>query len=98
MITPAQKSELLRYIETADVCPSFREMMGHMQVKSKNSIWRMLNELETDGRIRRLKQRSRAIEVVSAERRQFFRFDPETKQLVQFTPVSMTVDGKAAQK
>jgi len=94
MITSAQKSRLLRYIRDAEVCPSFREMKRYLHFKSTSQTMAVLDALETDGSIRRLRYRARAIEVVrpvSKERRQFFRFDPETKKLVQFTPGSSSV-------
>lgn len=90
MITPAQKSKLLRFIKSSDVCPSYGEIKAHLGFGSKSQVARLLDTLEMDGSIRRLRSRARAIEVVwpPQDRRQFFRFDEKTKELVQFTPVS----------
>ena len=63
-----QQLELLQYIEVFiginGYSPSFVEMQTALNLKSKSSVFRLLASLEEQGRIRRLRNRSRAIEVV----------------------------------
>lgn len=64
-----QQADLLAFIKayTAQhgVCPSYQEMQAAAGLKSKSGIPRMLAALEERGRIRRLHNRARAIEVVT---------------------------------
>jgi SOS-response transcriptional repressor LexA len=46
------------------VPPSFTEIAGALQIKSKSSVYRIICQLEERGLIRRLAKRPRAIEVV----------------------------------
>jgi repressor LexA len=62
-LTPRQR-ELLVYIQTREVCPSFREMQAALGLNSKSSIHALLTGLEQRGHIRRLHGRCRAIEVL----------------------------------
>lgn len=69
-LTP-QQQKLLSFIgnklgETGGVAPSFSEMAKHMGFVSRSNIYRLLGELEERGRILRLKNRARAIEIVEA--------------------------------
>lgn len=68
-LTPRQ-AELLSFIEryTAEnggVAPTFEEMMLAVDLASKSGIHRLLGGLEERGRIRRLRDRARAIEVLT---------------------------------
>lgn len=71
-MTPHQK-QLLDFIrayqaEHGGVSPSFDEMRGAIGGNSKSRVFDMLNRLESEGRIRRLRNRARAIEVVEDPR------------------------------
>lgn len=57
-------SFIREFIERYGYCPSFIEMMEGVNVKSKSVVFRLLNSLEEQGRIRRLHNRNRAIEIV----------------------------------
>lgn len=74
-LTPRQR-ELLDYIRARlakdGVAPSFEEMREHLGVSSKSGVFQLLRTLEEKGRIRRLPDRARAIEVVG--------FNPLTAQ------------------
>lgn len=67
MITKRQR-DLLRFVKryTANngYCPNYDEIMQGIGLKSKNGVWRLVNELEQRGFVRRLPNRARAIEVV----------------------------------
>jgi repressor LexA len=56
--------ELLIYIQTRDLCPTFEEMMDALGLTSKASVQRVIKGLEERGYIRRLSMRARAIEVL----------------------------------
>lgn len=55
---------LAKYIEEHGYAPSFEEMAEALNVASKSNIHRLLDALEERGFIRRLRHRSRAIEVL----------------------------------
>lgn len=90
MLTPCQRDCLTVIAERLSrdgVSPSFREIMRALGLNSTCGVQRMLNALEERGMIRRLKDRSRAIEVLpagwaSARRATYFRFDDESKTFV----------------
>jgi SOS-response transcriptional repressor LexA len=60
--------ELLRFIKSFidanGFAPSFPQMMAGIDVTSKSGVYRLLVGLEEQGRIRRLHNRARAIEIV----------------------------------
>ena len=64
----SQQSTLLHYIDArlkdGGVSPSFDEMAKLLGLRSKSGVHRMLDGLEERGFIRRMKNRSRAIEVI----------------------------------
>jgi repressor LexA len=67
MLTPRQR-ETLNFLATYShehgYAPSFEEIAAAMQVSSKSNVSRLLGALEERGFIRRLRHRSRAIEVL----------------------------------
>ena len=66
MLTTKQK-ELFDFLEArppGSASPSFDEMASAMGLKSKSGVFRLLAGLEERGFIRRLRNRSRAIEVL----------------------------------
>jgi len=68
-----RQAELLAFIqqyqaEHGGVSPSFDEMMASTGGTSKSRIFHLLRLLEEKGRIRRLRHKSRAIEVVRENR------------------------------
>lgn len=82
-------AELLKFIEAyiaehGGVAPSFTEMAASISVPSKSQVHRVLAHLERDGKIRRLPDRARALEVVKREA--YFVWDDEAKELVPFKP------------
>ncbi len=46
------------------VCPSYSEMCTYMNLKSKSGIHRLILGLEERGKLRRLPNRARALEVI----------------------------------
>lgn len=66
-LTQAQ-AELLAFIQSriaADgIAPSFEEMRQHLGLRSKSGVHRMVEALEERGRIARMHNRARAIEIV----------------------------------
>jgi len=67
MLTPRQNDcwvFLAKYTEEHGYAPSFEEMADALNVASKSNIHRLLDALEERGFIRRLRHRSRAIEVL----------------------------------
>ena len=67
MLTPRQHEcwvFLASYTTEHGYAPSFEEMTKALNVASKSNIYRLLNALEERGFIRRLRHRSRAVEVV----------------------------------
>lgn len=66
-LTP-REAELLFFlrerIEAHGVAPSFDEMRVHLGLSAKSGVHRLLSGLEERGRIRRLPNRARAIEVI----------------------------------
>jgi repressor LexA len=63
----ARQRELLAYLDEREFCPSFREMREAIGVPHV-SVFRLLNQLEERGYIRRLSNRARAIEVLKSPR------------------------------
>lgn len=67
MLTRRQ-AQLLTYLQSysagSDISPSFVEMQGHLGLASKAGVHRLLVGLEERGYIRRIPNRSRAIEVL----------------------------------
>jgi repressor LexA len=55
---------LAKYTEEHGYAPSFEEMANSLNVASKSNIHRLLGALEERGFIRRLRHKSRAIEVL----------------------------------
>lgn len=71
---------------------SLRELADQCGAKSVGSVVAHINNLVLRGYLAREKPRgSLRIVKTEGERRQFFRFDPETKQLVRFVPGSSSV-------
>lgn len=67
MLTRKQKLALKvikEYIDEHGVAPSFAEMQAMLNLKSKTSIFHLMNALERRGYIRRLKYRARAMEII----------------------------------
>ncbi len=67
MLTPRQNDcwqFLAKYSKEHGYAPSFEEMADALNLASKSSIHRLLGALEERGFIRRLRRRSRAIEVL----------------------------------
>jgi repressor LexA len=67
MLTPRQNDcwlFLAKYTAEHGYAPSFEEMADALNLASKSSIHRLLGALEERGFIRRLRHRSRAIEVL----------------------------------
>lgn len=62
-LTPRQR-ELMIYIQTREVPPTFDEMRKAVGVRHKSSIFHLLSALEERGYIRRHKARIRAIKVL----------------------------------
>jgi SOS-response transcriptional repressor LexA len=95
MLTPRMRSVLLTIQQNADqgLSVSRRELAEQVRCRSTSDVSRIVNQLVERGWIvrgSRIKGGIVPLLVVNRapERRQFFRFDQETKQLVQFTPVS----------
>ena len=68
-LTPKQ-CELLDYLSArgqTGVAPSFEEMKQHLGLRSKSGVHRLVAALEERGRIRRLPNRARCIEVVRGQ-------------------------------
>lgn len=69
-LTSAQ-AECLSILEKAAAskgpCPSFEELKQALGIHSKSGVARIIVALEEKGRIRRLPNRARAIEVLSAD-------------------------------
>lgn len=69
-LTPKQRECLdwlrRRLSETGGTCPSYDEIAEGLGLGSKSGVNRLLVAVEERGRIRRLPQRARAIEVVDA--------------------------------
>lgn len=67
----AAQAEALAFIEAriADdgVAPSCEELKQHCGLASKSGVHRLLTALEERGRIRRMKNRARAIEIVRTD-------------------------------
>ncbi len=83
--TKERAAKLLVFIEayiqrTGGVPPSYREMQAGVGVKTISHVHRILTHLERAGRIRRLPDRARALEVVKRER--YYVWDNEAKELV----------------
>ena len=67
MLTPRQNEcwlFLAKYTADHGYAPSFEEMAEALNLSSKSNIHRLLEALEERGHIRRLRRRSRAIEVL----------------------------------
>lgn len=68
-LTPTQQ-RLLTFLKheigTTGVAPSFVEMASHMGLASKSGVHRILAKLEMRGRITRVKNCRRAIELIEA--------------------------------
>lgn len=68
----AKQSELLGFIEKAyartGVGPSYDEMKVALGLRSNSGILRLVNALEARGRIRRLTNKARSIEVLGERR------------------------------
>ena len=66
-LTPRQQ-KLLAFIrstmEEKGIAPSYEEMATYMGLASKSVAWRMMKELEARGRVRVLRNRKRAIEII----------------------------------
>ena len=78
-----RQAELLAFIERFQAergwCPSTNEMRAELGLASKGGIVRLLDSLEERGRIRRIPNRARSVEVV--------------RQIGRCEPVSRAPDG-----
>ena len=66
MLTRKQKElydYLTKYISKNSISPSFEEMKGAVNLKSKSGIHRLITSLEQRGFIKRLKHKARAMEI-----------------------------------
>lgn len=54
-----------RVAETGGIAPSTREMMRSLGLKSTSGVHRVIDSLERQGKLRRLSNRARAIEIVA---------------------------------
>lgn len=68
-LTPKQ-NELLDYLKSCEICPSFTEMRVALGLKSKSGVHRLIESLEERGFVRRMANRARSIEL--CERTQMF--------------------------
>lgn len=69
--TAVRAQELHSYLaerQKDGICPSYQEMCRAIGVISKSVIFRLINHLERDGMVRRLKSRARSIEVLGKPR------------------------------
>ena len=67
MLTKKQKNLLLyinKKIRSSGVSPSYEEMKGSLNLKSKSGIHRLISALEERGFVRRLAHKARALEVI----------------------------------
>ena len=83
MSTTVQR-KVLTFVEsyqaqTGGVSPSYAEIGKAVGIASKSRVSNVLDDLEKNGLVRRLRTRARAIEIV--RRYRVFRFDNETKEL-----------------
>lgn len=62
-LTDRQK-QLLDYLRSCNRCPSYIEMRDALGLTSKSGVHRLITALEERGFVRRLPNRSRAIELV----------------------------------
>jgi repressor LexA len=61
----AQQKRLLDYLRSCELCPSFSEMRDAIGLSSKSGVYRLIAALEERGYIRRLHNRTRAIELTN---------------------------------
>lgn len=54
------------YMDEHESSPSFEDIKGALELKSKSGVHRLLQALEERGRIRRLHDRARTIEILDA--------------------------------
>lgn len=52
------------FIETNGYSPSYEEMKQAIGISSRSSVWRLVSELEAQGRVRHLHGKARTIELV----------------------------------
>lgn len=64
----ARQHDLLSFIASCEICPTFDEMRAAIGCESASTVTRALNGLVERGYIRRLRQRARAIEVLQLPR------------------------------
>ena len=67
MLTKKQKNLLLfinKKLRSSGISPSYEEMKGSLNLKSKSGIHRLISALEERGFIRRLPHKARALEVI----------------------------------
>lgn len=69
-MTTSRQAQLLTFIReriaATEVCPSYEEVADHLGLASRSGVYELIRRLEEQGRIRRLPDRARAIEVVDA--------------------------------
>jgi SOS-response transcriptional repressor LexA len=58
------QANLLRYLESCELSPSFAEIKDAMGYSSKSRVFHLLEQLEDRGFIRRMRNRARSIEIV----------------------------------
>lgn len=69
-LTPQQQklfTFIKEKIEASGIAPSYLEMQRFMGLASKSGIHRMLEDIEVKGRMRRLKGKARAMEIIEAK-------------------------------
>lgn len=60
----ARQQQLLAFIDSCAVAPTYDEMRAGLGLKSKSGVHRLVDQIEERGFIRRLRGKARAIEVV----------------------------------
>lgn len=60
----ARARELLVYLSERDTCPSFEEMQAALGLASKSGVYRLIEQLERRGYIRRQPGMARSIEII----------------------------------
>jgi SOS-response transcriptional repressor LexA len=82
----AKQHECLKYldrrIKETGFAPSFDEIMGAIGLKSKSGVARIIMALEERGHVRRIPNRSRALEIVDQSRDQLRFLAPDVRRWV----------------
>lgn len=60
----ARQQELLDYLRSCSMCPTFEEMREALGLRAKSGVHRLISALEERGFVRRLPNRPRAISLI----------------------------------